>query len=429
MPSHSLSPEVSRDAALLVAGRFVTMLGTGMAPICLVAGGLASRRIGAGGLGFIVGSLVLGELMFTVLGGVFADHAGARSSMICGDLLAFCAQASIALLFVTGRASIVTIAGMASLLGIGAALSNPASSALVKQICSDSRLAGVNGWIRTAGVSARVLGAPIGGFIAVGSRPSTGLFIDAATFLCSAGMLSLVAAKRQVRHAKWRPTSPITDIRTGWRNFRDIKWLMPAALAASVVNAARTVGNVLVPAVLALTGYGPEVWGMIFGLQMVGNVLALWTVAKRKSRHALPLSFIGVILVGVYYTAVAIRMPLPLIGIFALLAGGSISNFGMRFELTMQRTVPDAVMSRVVAVASMFSLALAPIATGTLALIVSAAGSRAALALWGLAAVAAILSAAFSRSVIGSQEPVSANQALPRHDGLDKVDQIDNART
>jgi MFS family permease len=393
------SAKASGDGWFLVTGRFITMLGTGMAPICLAAAGLADRGIGAGGLGFIVGGLVTGELAFTLAGGLLADRVGARTAMICGDVLAFAAQGSVALLFATGHASTVAVTLLAFLLGTGAALSNPAESALIKQICRDDQLAVLNVRIRTAGVLARVLGAPAGGLIAAAGHPSAGLFADAATFLCSAVLLSLVAAERHLTRASLRLGAPLRDIRDGWRSFREIRWLLPAALAASVVNAARTTGQVLLPAALALAGYRPEVWGFIFGLQMAGNVVALWTIAKVEFRHALPVSLLGVALVGIYFLAVAARAPLPVIGLLALLAGGAISNFGIRCQTTMQLTIPDAVMSRVSAVTGMFSLVLAPVATGTLALLIDAAGRRGALAIWGVAALAAVLGTAGSTAI------------------------------
>jgi MFS family permease len=394
----------SRDGVLLIIGRFVTMLGTGMAPICLAAAGLASRSIGAGGLGFAIGGLAVGELGFTLVGGAIADRAGARRAMISGDVLAFAAQTSVAMLFATRQATTLSVTALTFILGIGAALSNPAAIALIRQICREDQLASVNGRVRTAGVLARVVGAPVGGLVAAAGSPANGLFVDAVTFLCSAVLLGFVSSGRSIGGSRWRPSGTIGDIRAGWTSFRAISWLRPTAIAAAVVNAARAVGSVLIPATLVLHGYGPRVWGSIFGIQMLGNVLAVWMVAKRKMPHALAVSFVGLTLVGIYFVVVAIGAPLAVIALLAFLAGGSISNFGMRVDLTIQRTVPDEAMSRVVAVTSSFSLALVPVSTATLAVLVDTLGRSGALALWGVAAIVAVLLAVLARSGVSSAE-------------------------
>lgn len=395
----------SRWGVPLVTARFITMLGTGMAPVCLAAGGLGTPRIGASGLGVIMAGLVLGEVAFTLLGGVLADRVGAATAMACGDLLAFAAEGGIAFLFAAGLQTTVVVTALTFLLGVGAALSNPAGSALVRQICKDDELVHVNNWIRSAGVLARVLGAPVGGVIAATGQPAIGIGVDAVTFLCSGLIISLIATRRHMGTTRWRRGISVADVIAGWNGFRSIRWVLPAAIAASIVNGARNVGTVLVPAALALAGYSPRIWGIVFGIQMVGNVTALWTVAKVKSRHALAVSLFGVSLVGMYYLTVAFHAPLLVIGALAFLAGGSISNFGIRFDLTVQLTVPPEIMSRVVAVASMFSLILAPIAAGTVGLLVIALGKPEALALWGFIAIVAILLAASSKSILHCAEP------------------------
>lgn len=401
-----------RDASLLVAGRFVTMLGTGMAPVCLVAAGLRYPGIGVGGLGLAVGAVGVGQLAFTLLAGALADRAGARAAMICGDILAFLAQAGMAALFMLRVAGPLSVAVLSFLLGVGSALSGPAGSALVRQICRDDELVAVSSRIRVASITARVLGAPVGGFIAAAGRPYTGLYVDAVTFLCSAVLLSLVAAGRIAGRVSWRPGSALRDIGRGWSAFRAMEWLMPAAIGAAVVNAARAVAQVLIPAALILDGYGPRVWGVVFGIQMAGTVAGLRVAAKWKSQHALAISFLAVTVVGMFLLSVALRAPIAIIAVLALVAGGSISNFGFRVELMIQQTAPQELISRLVAVLSMFSLGLAPVASVTLALLLDAAGRRGALAIWGAAAILAVLAGGLTRAVRRSSEPTDEERTV-----------------
>ena len=179
---------MSRDPSLLVIGRFVSMTGTGMAPICLAAAALRSSNFGAAGLAVAVGAFGIGQFAFTLLGGIAADRIGARAAMMCGDGIAFAAELGIGILFAVGIARIVTVGGLSVLLGLGAALSNPASMAVVRHVSSDDQLVVLNRRIRVAGVVARIIGAPLGGVVASIGSPSNGIIIDAATFLCSASV-------------------------------------------------------------------------------------------------------------------------------------------------------------------------------------------------------------------------------------------------
>lgn len=386
------------DVRLVVSARFITLFGTGMAPICLAAAALAEPGFGATGFGLAVGALGLGELAFVLVGGVIADRIGARLAMVVGDGMSFVAQALIALLFSLGLAQVWSVTVLALILGIATSLSSPASSSLIRGISTTENRVSVNASIRTAGVFARVIGAPAGGVVAATAGATVGLFADAATFLVSAALLMGVVQARRA-HGRLRAPGGLQQIKEGWFTFRTFNWLLPASLVAAIVNAGRQVAVVMIPVILAADGYGPAVWGMLFGIQMLGNVVALWTVARIEHVRSLPISLLGVILVSLYYASIAGHVPLVLVAVLSFLAGGSISNFGMRVELIMQNSVPEDVMSRVAATSSSFSLALAPLAAGSVGYLSAGIGELPSLWLWAIAMAVAIVLGAGSRSI------------------------------
>lgn len=391
---------------LVVSARFVTLLGTGMAPICLAAAALAEPGFGAVGLGLAVGALGLGELLFVLLGGVVADRVGARFAMILGDSIAFGAQCAIGVLFAVGDAPIWAVTTLALVLGLGASLSTPASSSMTRAITTPENRVKVNASIRTAGVVARVIGAPVGGLVAVGIGATVGMYIDAVTFLISALLLTCVA-KGPRAGGRLRVRTSLRDIREGWAAFLSFGWLLPMSIVAAIVNAGRQVAVVMVPVVLTAQGYSAAVWGVLFGVQMLGNVVALWTVARIRSTRSLPWSLLGVGSVALYYASVAAGLPWELVAVLALAAGGSISNFGMRVEVAIQNTVPEDVLSRVAATSSVFTLAMVPFAAGTVGYLSSTLGEVRSLWWWAIAVAVAVLAGVCSSSVRNAREQTS----------------------
>jgi MFS family permease len=101
----ALSPLVERDFRLLFVGRTVSLFGTAFAPIALA---FAVLDIGgsATDLGLVVAASALPQVIFILVGGIWADRLPRHHVMVVSDSVAGAVQAAIAALVLTGAAEI-----------------------------------------------------------------------------------------------------------------------------------------------------------------------------------------------------------------------------------------------------------------------------------------------------------------------------------
>jgi MFS family permease len=119
--------------------------------------------------------------------GLLADRFDTRRVLLLVSL----AQAVVAvgLAFVTGTGAIL---GLAALLGIGFALTQPAEFALVPRVAGEARLAVANGRVETARYVGFTLGPVAGGALAAAGGLQVAMIVNALTFLVVAGAAAIV---------------------------------------------------------------------------------------------------------------------------------------------------------------------------------------------------------------------------------------------
>jgi MFS family permease len=97
--------------------------------------------------------------------------------------------------------SLVAILALTALIGIGAAIAQPAEFALVPVAAGEKRLAAVNGWVETARYVGMTLGPPAGGLLAGTGHVGLALALDALTFAAVALAATLLHARRRPQRA------------------------------------------------------------------------------------------------------------------------------------------------------------------------------------------------------------------------------------
>jgi MFS family permease len=99
-----------------------------------------------------------------------------------------------AMALVTG--SLPAILVLTAVVGIGAAVAQPAEFALVPVAAGEERLAAVNGWVETARYAGMTLGPVAGGALAAAGHVEIALAVDALTFAVVAVAATLLRARR-----------------------------------------------------------------------------------------------------------------------------------------------------------------------------------------------------------------------------------------
>jgi MFS family permease len=351
----------------LLAGRSISALGNSFAPIAL-AFAVLDMTGSARDLGLVVGARTLANVLFLLFGGVLADRLPRHLLMVGSSLAAGLVQAAVAVLVLTGSATIPLLIGLSVLNGMASALALPASAALLPQTVDEEVRLQANALSRIFLNSAMVIGAPVGGLVVAVTSPGIGIAVDAVTFVVAAACFAGVRVAAPVRPAE--RSHLIADLRLGWSEFRSRTWLWVVVAGFGVLNAAWSGGMFVLGPAVADETIGRSAWGLVLAGETAGMIVG-GLLAMRLRLHRLLL--VGVI--GCFGMA----LPLFVLGLYprlwALLlatfvAGLMLEQFGVAWETSMQEHVPADRLARVYSydmVGSFIAMPLGEVAVGPIA--------------------------------------------------------------
>ena len=370
----------------LLAGRVVNSLGNAIAPVAL-AFAVLDLTGSASDLGLVVGVRVLANVLFLLFGGALADRLPRNLLMVGSSVAAAVTQGAVAVLVLSGTATVPALLALSALNGVVAALALPASSAILPQLVPAGIRQQANALNRLGFTSAALVGAPVGGVLVAVAGPGWGIAIDAGAFLVSAVFFALLRIPSGTTATPER-AGFLTDLREGWAEFRSRTWLWAVVAGFTVVNACLAGGfTVLGPAVADGT-VGRDGWGFVLGAQTLGMMLGAVLAMRLRVRRLL---FAGVACVGFEALPLLTLGVAPRLGLLmaaAFLAGVTIEQFGIAWETSMQEHVPAENLARVYSydmVGSFLAIPVGQIVAGPIA---EAAGLQATLV--GAAALVAL---------------------------------------
>lgn len=339
-----LGPLARREFRLLFAARAISFVGSAMAPVALAfavldVGGSASE------LGIVLAARMVPQLVFLLVGGVWADRLPRNLVMLVADLVTGTAQGVTAALLLTGNAEIWHLAVLQAIGATGFAFFFPASTGLVPQTVEPVLLQQANAMLRMALNVSAIGGAAVGGVLVAAVGPGWALGIDAATFFVSAVLLrSMRVAHEERLHAP----NFLSELREGWREFVSRTWLWVIVLAFGFLNAAETGGmNVLGPVVAKEELGGASAYGAIFAAEALGLFLGAMVALRFKPSRPLFVGCSAMIGLPPVLVLLALGAPLPLILVAAVVMGLGIELFGVYWDTALQQHVPEQALSRV----------------------------------------------------------------------------------
>lgn len=179
-----------REFRLLWLGGSLSSIGDALVP---VAAAFAVLEIGtATDLGIVLGAYMGGRLVFTLVGGVWADRLPRRLIMIASDAVRAAVQAVLALAFFTDAIEVWHLAVGSTIFGISGAFFGPASTGLIPQIVSAGRIQEANA---LRGMSRNVIelfGPAAAGVLVATAGYAVVYVVDAASFVASLACLALM---------------------------------------------------------------------------------------------------------------------------------------------------------------------------------------------------------------------------------------------
>jgi MFS family permease len=371
----------------LVAGRTITMLGNAVAPIAL-AFAVLDLTGSARDLGLVVGARSLANVLFVLFGGVIADRLPRHLVMVGASLLAATTQATVAATVLTGTATIPLLLAMSAVNGAVAALSMPATAAMLPQTVPGGVRQQANALNRLSINGAMIVGASLGGVLVAAVGPGWGLAVDATTFALAAALFGPLrmappaaapaaavgdvaeAAASGEAGASPSRASIFSDLRVGWTEFRTRTWLWVVVAGFCVSNAALTGGVGVLGPLVADETLGRKAWGLILAAETAGMVIGGLVAIRLRLRHLL---FYGVAwcLAEVLLLGTLGIAPVVVLLILAALATGfGIEQFSVAWETSMQEHVPAEKLARVYSydmLGSFLAIPLGQIVAGPLA--------------------------------------------------------------
>jgi len=363
----ALAPLRSRPFRWLFLGRVATSTGTAVAPIALgfavldLTGSLAA-------LGLVVAARSVANVAVLLLGGVAADRWPRHLVLTGSQSLAAVSQGTVAVLVLSGHATVTLLAGLGVVNGLAAGLGFPATSALVPQLVLPDLLRQANALARMGATTSMIAGAAAGGSLVALAGPGWGLAADASSFAVAAACFARM--KLPAVRVTSTSGSVLRDLRDGWSEFRSRQWVLVVVAQYCVVNACFEGSLIVLGPAVADNSFGRAGWGMALAALSVGlllgGALALRWQPQRALRWGVALGLLNVPpLLCLAYLPKLLPVAAAL-----LLVGFAIEQFTVAWDVSLQENVPADRLARVYsydALGSFLAIPLGEAAVGPLA--------------------------------------------------------------
>ena len=331
-----------RNFRLLFIGQTTSSLGNTLIPVAL-SFGVLDLTGSASDLGLVLGTESAALVIFVLIGGVIADRVPRRGLMLFADALRGCAQLAIGLLFLIGHTSIVPIIVLGGVVGIGEALFTPAATGLLPALVKSEHLQQANGLQQTANAAAGVAGPAVAGILVVTVGPGWAIIGDSATFFINVALLATLSFTNVTRAPG---AGLIAQLREGWTDFWTRKWFRTIVFGASAFNFLYAGYVVLGPLMSKLHYGGAGAWATIATVGAIGSTIAGVASLRLRPRHPLLVGTLFLAPACLAPLALAALLPLWAVALASALVGASLILFNTLWQTSVQRHIPEHLISR-----------------------------------------------------------------------------------
>ncbi|MFS8199379.1 MFS transporter [Streptomyces sp. CWNU-52B] len=409
-------PPLWRDRrfVLLFSARTVSVLGNAFARVALAFAVLELPGASPGRLSLVLACQALPQLLFILVGGVIADRMSRSRLMVLSDLIGAAAYGGLALMVLSGHAPLPAMCLLAALAGTATALFSPAMTGVVPLIVPGARLQQANGLLQMGTNTSMLLGLALSGVTVAFVGAGWALAINAASFAASALLIRGLRVTARPRKA----SSGWADLRDGWREFASRQWLWVVVVQYGFVVAALNANaGVLGPLMAEQHLGGARAWSLIVAAQALGAIAGAGLAARVRVARPVLVAVLATFPAALPIALLAVRAPVWTVVAAMFCAGVSSDVFGVLWTTTLQREIPEEVISRVSSYEWFGSLAFAPLGLLAAGPLASAVGTGPALAGCSALIVAATALALLSprvRSLRVSEGGAGVTPAPPR---------------
>ncbi len=326
-------------------------------------------------LGYVLAARSAPQIVFLLVGGIFADRLPRHHVMVASSLASAASQGTVALLLLTHHAELWHLVALSAFNGMSSAFFFPASAGIVPQTVRPAMIQQANALLRLALNSSAVIGAAIGGGIVAAAGPGWAIAIDAGTFLAGA---AFTAAMRLPSSVKLETSNFAHELREGWRAFSSRTWLWAIVIQFSLVNSAFAgVFQVIGPVQAKAHFGGAGAWGAILATESAGFICGGIVMLRMRPERLLLVATTGVLGMCAPLALLGPPAPAVVVAVAAFAAGFGIEVFAVCWDTTMQQQIPGEMLSRVYAYDMLGSVALIPVGFAVAGPLADAIGTRA----------------------------------------------------
>src|SRR5207253_2877133 len=141
-------------------------------------------------LGLVLASSWIPQIVFILIGGVWADRLPRHLVMTAANLLSGAAQAGVAVLLLLHVAQLWQLIALQVVRGIAISFFFPASQGVVPHVVEPDHLQQANALLRLSQNGTSIIGAAVGGGLVAAIGSGWAIAFDAATFFASAAILA-----------------------------------------------------------------------------------------------------------------------------------------------------------------------------------------------------------------------------------------------
>ncbi|CAB4892830.1 unannotated protein [freshwater metagenome] len=374
--------------------RFISNLGNGIAPIALAFGVLAIPGTDATSLSIVLAAQAIPLILVLPFGGVIADRLGRAKVIALSDTVLGVVVMTIAVLFFTDSATVLSLAILGAIAGCLNGLWWPAYAGMVPDAVEDEFLQPANAYLSIASNGGLILGSALGGILVALFGPGLAIAIDASSFLISAWLIFTI---RHIAKPHDSGESMLGDLAEGWRVFISYRWVVVIVAAFSVVLLAGRGSLEVLGPVLAVEHYGGAAgWSAVLACESLGLLLGAFLVSKLQVKRPMVFAMSLTFALPVLLVFLSLALPLWLIALAALALGIAYESLGVLWFTALQTHIPRESLSRVSAYDAMGSLMLGPLGlalAGPLAAAIGLQGAFLIAAITAFLAIAASLAA------------------------------------
>ncbi|NEA33864.1 MFS transporter [Streptomyces sp. SID13031] len=358
-----------RDVRIFVSARFVSVLGSSIAPIALVFAVLDVSDA-ASAVGIVVAARSIPNVVFLLIGGVISDRLPRKLVIIVANTVSGLTQALAAVLVLSGHAEIWQLAAIEAVNGIASAFVLPAMVGILPSILDRDELPQANAVSGFARSIAMIGGGAVAGVIVGFAGPGIGLAVDAVTFLLGAFLLTLLRLPPIERST----TSVLHDLRVGWTEFASRQWVWTVVAAFMLLNLIFSACYQILGPVIADDTFGRIGWGLVSASFGGGLIVGGIVMIRLKPRYPVRIGMFGMLSIVPMYLCLALAPYTAAVAGVAFVVGIGFELFGIGWETALGQHIPLDKLSRVSSYDMLGSFIAGPIgqlAVGYLAAVTS----------------------------------------------------------